>query len=124
MLSRIVIVMFALSLTVGVLKALIGQRYGDCPLPRYIRADDFEVIRAAVMRRPGRDARGAVGLLDAFYERDYNQLAPGYYRLTTSRPHTAPRPQSADQVGAQFTQFRSSYARCHSNELSEYRDVT
>jgi hypothetical protein len=64
---------------------LIGQRYGERPLPTYIRVHDFEAIRSALSRRRNRDAKGSVALLDACYERDYNELDPGYYRLISSR---------------------------------------
>lgn len=66
-------------------KALIGQRYGESPLPAYIRVRDYDAIRSALGRRRNRDAKGSVPLLDAYYERDTNQLDPGHYRLVLGR---------------------------------------
>ena len=63
------------------MQALIGQKYGQVPLPMKIWADDFELIRNTLMRHNGRDTRDAP-LLDVWYKLDDYAVPPVYVLQT------------------------------------------
>ncbi len=64
-------------------QALVGQHYGNRPLPSSIQDMDFHLIRNALRQHRNRDTRDA-GLLDRWYQRDTN-VVPPVFRLQTPK---------------------------------------
>ena len=79
------------------LQGLVGQRYGERPLPAAIVATDFDLIRATLRRHRNRETRDA-WLLDQWYSKDENAVPPQYLLQTEEVVKAALKPQTAVEV--------------------------
>ena len=84
------------------LQGLIGQRYGDKPLPVSIAATDFEVIRTTLRHHRNRETRDA-WLLDQFYKKDSNAVPHSYVLQSMDSVRENLKPKSAMDVSLYLT---------------------
>ncbi|ELU00304.1 hypothetical protein CAPTEDRAFT_145931, partial [Capitella teleta] len=73
---------------------LIGQRYGERPLPVSIVETDFDLIRSALRHHRNRETRDA-WLLDQFYKKDSNAIPPVYLLQTIDSVRENLKPKNA-----------------------------